>query len=146
MSVFPSAAQHIALQEYRDAIAETEQRIDRLTEQLRQLPRTWRWAPVVAALQALRGVSFITAVGVVAELGDLTAFGIRASSWRILGSCRRNTRVGPRCGAGRSPRRAIRTYAACSRKQPGRIKGFRGLGASTRIAKRRCRKLCVTSP
>ena len=69
---FPSAAQHIALQEYRDAIAEAEQRIDRLTEQLRQLAPTWRWAPLVAALQALRGVSFITAVGVVAELGDLT--------------------------------------------------------------------------
>src|SRR6266851_3824087 len=71
---FPSAAQHIALQEYRDAIAETEQRIDRLTEQLRQLAPTWRWAPVVAALQALRGVSFITAVALVAELGDLTRF------------------------------------------------------------------------
>jgi transposase len=71
---FPSAAQHIALQEYRDAIAETEQRIDRLTEQLRQLAPPWRWAPVVAALQALRGVSFITAVALVAELGDLTRF------------------------------------------------------------------------
>ena len=71
---FPSAAQHIALQEYRDAIAETEQRIDRLTEQLRQLAPLWRWAPVVAALQALRGVSFITAVALVAELGDLTRF------------------------------------------------------------------------
>jgi transposase len=69
---FPSAAQHIALQEYRDAIAET--RIDRLTEQLRQLAPTWRWAPVVAALQALRGVSFLTAVALVAELGDLTRF------------------------------------------------------------------------
>ena len=32
---FPSAAQHITLQEYRDAIDETEQRINRLTEQLR---------------------------------------------------------------------------------------------------------------
>ena len=72
---FPSAAQHIALQEYRDAITETEQRIDRLTEQLRQLAPAWRWAPVVAALQALRGVSFLTAVALVAELGDLTRFG-----------------------------------------------------------------------
>src|SRR3990170_4722414 len=54
---FSSAAQHIALQEYRDAIDETERRIERLTEQVRQL----------AALQALRGVSFITALGVVAE-------------------------------------------------------------------------------
>jgi transposase len=70
---FPSAAQHIALQEYRDAIAETEQRIERLTEQLRQLAPAWRWAPVVAALQARRGVSFLTAL--VAELGDLTPFG-----------------------------------------------------------------------
>src|SRR5882762_7987843 len=71
---FPSAAQHIALQEYRDAIGETEQRIARLTEQLRHLAPTWRWAPVVAALQALRGVSFLTAVALVAELGDLTRF------------------------------------------------------------------------
>ena len=71
---FPSAAQHISLQEYRDAIDETERRIDRLTEQLRQLAPTWRWAPVVAALQALRGVSFVTAVALVAELGDLTRF------------------------------------------------------------------------
>ena len=96
---FPSAAQHIALQEYRDAIAETEQRIERLTEQLRQLAPAWRWAPVVDALQALRGVSFITAVALVAELGDLTRLAIRASSWRISGSCRRNIRVGPVCGA-----------------------------------------------
>jgi transposase len=49
---FPSAAQHIALQEYRDAIAETEPRMDRLTEQLRQLAPAWRWAPVVSAFQA----------------------------------------------------------------------------------------------
>jgi hypothetical protein len=69
----PSAPQHIALQEYRNAIDETEPRIDRLTEPLRQ-PAPWRWAPVVAARQALRGVSFITAVALVAALGDLTRF------------------------------------------------------------------------
>jgi transposase len=72
---FPTAPQHITLQEYRDTVDETERRIARLTDQLRQLAATWRWAPVVAALQALRGVSFITAVAVVAELGDLTRFG-----------------------------------------------------------------------
>jgi transposase len=71
---FPTAAQHTALQEYRDAIDETERRLERLTEQLRQLAPPWRWAPVVAALQALRGVSFVTAVALVAELGDLTRF------------------------------------------------------------------------
>ena len=82
---FASAAQHIALQEYRDAIDETERRIERLTEQLRQLAPTWRWAPLVAALQALRGVSFITAMGVVAELGDLTRFGRPRELMAFLG-------------------------------------------------------------
>ena len=82
---FSSAAQHIALQEYRDAIDETERRIERLTEQLRQLTPTWRWAPLVAALQALRSVSFITAIGVVTELGDLTRFGHPCELMAFLG-------------------------------------------------------------
>ena len=34
---FPLAPQHIALQEYRDTIDETERRVERLTDQLRQL-------------------------------------------------------------------------------------------------------------
>jgi transposase len=58
---FPLASPHIALQEYRDTIDETERRVDRLTDQLRMHTPDWRWAPVVAALQALRGVSFVTA-------------------------------------------------------------------------------------
>lgn len=72
---FAHPAQQVALQEYRDTVAESEARVERLTEQLRQLVPGWRWAPVVAALQALRGVAFVTAVTVVAELGDLRRFG-----------------------------------------------------------------------
>jgi transposase len=71
---FPLAPQHIALQEYRDTIDETERRVERLTDQLRQPPPAWRWAPVVDALQALRGVSFATAVGLVTEIGDIRRF------------------------------------------------------------------------
>ena len=71
---FPLAPQHIALQEYRDTIDETERRVERLTDQLRQLTPAWRWAPVVDALQALRGVSFVTAVGLVTEVGDIRRF------------------------------------------------------------------------
>jgi transposase len=47
----PTAPQHITLQEYRDTIDETARRIERVTEHLRQLAPTWRWAPVVAALR-----------------------------------------------------------------------------------------------
>ena len=71
---FPLAPQHIALQEYRDTIDEAERRVERLTDQLRQLTPAWRWAPVVDALQALRGVSFVTAVGLVVEVGDIRRF------------------------------------------------------------------------
>jgi transposase len=71
---FPSVAQQVTLQEYRDAIDETEGRVARLTAQLRDLVPQWRWAPLVDALQALRGVSFVTAVGLVAEVGDLRRF------------------------------------------------------------------------
>jgi transposase len=71
---FPLAPQHIALQEYRDTIDETERRVERLTDQLRQQTPAWRWAPVVDALQALRGVSFVTAVGLIVEVGDIRRF------------------------------------------------------------------------
>jgi transposase len=70
----PRTPQHIALQEYRDTIDETERRVKRLTDQLRQETPAWRWAPVVDARQALRGVSFVTAVGLVTEIGDIRRF------------------------------------------------------------------------
>jgi transposase len=82
---FPLAPQHIALQEYRDTIDETERRVERLTDQLRQLTPAWRWAPVVDALQALRGVSFVTAVGLVAEVGDIRRFGHPRELMAFLG-------------------------------------------------------------
>src|SRR5437899_1625988 len=81
----PTAAQHITLQQDRDPIDETERRVERVTEQLRQLAPTWRWAPVGAALQALRGVSFITAMGWVTDLGDLTRFGRPRERMAYLG-------------------------------------------------------------
>jgi transposase len=45
-----------------------------VADQLRQQTPAWRWAPVVDALQALRGVSFVTAVGLVVEVGDIRRF------------------------------------------------------------------------
>ena len=56
-----------------NAVDEAHQRVERLTEQLRQAT-TWRMAPVVEALQALRGVSLVAGASILAELGDLTRF------------------------------------------------------------------------
>ncbi len=71
---FDAPAQQITLEEYRVAIAEAEGRVARLTLQLHTLVPQWRWAPLVEALQALRGVSFVTAAALVAEVGDLRRF------------------------------------------------------------------------
>jgi transposase len=67
-------AQHVALQEYIDAIHESSQRVTRLTDIVTEMVKTWRLAPIVIAIQALRGVSLLTAAIVVAEVGVLTRF------------------------------------------------------------------------
>jgi transposase len=50
------------------------ERLNRLEAELHDHAQAWRLAPVVQALQALRGVQWTVAVTVVAELGDLTRF------------------------------------------------------------------------
>lgn len=70
----PHPAQQIALQEYVHAVAECGARVGRLVDQILTLLPQWRLAPVVAALQALRGVAPIVATTTVSEIGDLTRF------------------------------------------------------------------------
>jgi transposase len=70
----PMPAQQVVFQEYINTINETIARVERLTQQIQLLVPNWRMAPVVDALQALRGVSLIVAVTTIAELGDLTRF------------------------------------------------------------------------
>jgi transposase len=70
----PHRAQQIALQEYVHAAQEQLERVQRLTRQIQELVPQWQLAPLVKALQALRGVSLIVATTTVSELGDLTRF------------------------------------------------------------------------
>ncbi len=65
---------------YRPAITK-----DRLTDQIRELLTTWRMAPVVMALQSLRGVSLIVAATMVSELGDLGRFANPSELMAYLG-------------------------------------------------------------
>jgi transposase len=66
--------QQIVLQEYIDTINQCTFRVQRLTDQIRQLLPQWRLFPVVQAFQSLRGVSLIVAVTTVAEIGDFKRF------------------------------------------------------------------------
>jgi transposase len=70
----PHPAQQISLQEYVHSVEESTERIDRLTEQVLKLLPAWRMAPVVSALQALRGVAPIVASTIVVEIGDIRRF------------------------------------------------------------------------
>jgi transposase len=70
----PHRAQQIVLQEYVHATQEQLERVQRFTQQIQEMVPQWQLAPLVTALQALRGVSLIVAVTTVAELGDLTRF------------------------------------------------------------------------
>lgn len=67
-------AQTYVLAEGLVALEEAEARVKRLTERMRELLPGWRMQPVVAGLQGLRGVAMVTAVEMVAEVGDLTRF------------------------------------------------------------------------
>ena len=70
----PQAAQQIAFQEYLHAIIEATARIARLEQALRDTLPEWSLAPLVQALQALRGVQLIAAMTLAAELQDFVRF------------------------------------------------------------------------
>jgi transposase len=72
--VCPTPAQQIVFQESIRAVDEQVDRVHRLETELLERAPAWRLYPVVQALQALRGVQWLVAITVVAELGDLTRF------------------------------------------------------------------------
>ena len=71
---FDHPAQQVVLQDYIHSVHDAEERIARLMKQIEDLVPTWSMAPVVEAFQAMRGVAFVVAVTVVAEVGDFTRF------------------------------------------------------------------------
>jgi transposase len=78
-------AQQIALTEYLDTVENHEARIERLKKAILASCQAWRLLPVVEALQALRGVSMLSAVSLIAELGDLTRFDKPAQLMAYMG-------------------------------------------------------------
>lgn len=71
---FEHPAQQIVFQDANHAIEGASARLHGLDEQLVAIVPSWSMAPVVAAYQAMRGVSFLVAVTFVAEIGDVRRF------------------------------------------------------------------------
>jgi transposase len=98
--VCPTPAQQLVFQEYVRAVTEHTERLQRLEQELQERVKTWRLAPVVEALQALRGVQFTVAVTTVAELGDLTRFTNPKQLMSYLGLTPSQYSSGPRRSQG----------------------------------------------
>jgi len=71
---FDDPHHRIVFTEYRLAVQSAGERIERIEAGIREAFNTWRWQPVVRALMCLRGVDFLTAMTIVAEIGDLRRF------------------------------------------------------------------------
>ena len=81
----PHPAQQIALTEYLDARQNHEARVKRIEKAILASCQAWRLLPVIESLQALRGISMISAVTLIAELGDLTRFDRPAQLMAYMG-------------------------------------------------------------
>lgn len=64
----------MAFEEHRRTVEDRQGQCQRLEQLLRKEASQWRLFPVIEALQALRGVQFIVAVGLAAEIGDMIRF------------------------------------------------------------------------
>ncbi len=71
---FPHPWQHVVLQEYIDAVKAAGRRVADLMDHILQALSGWSLAPVVDSLVALRGIDKLSAVTLLAELGDISRF------------------------------------------------------------------------
>jgi transposase len=71
---FGHPAQQIVFEELMRRVEVAEERQARLEEQIRRLVPDWTLGPVVAAIQALRGIALLSAATLVAEIGDFGRF------------------------------------------------------------------------
>lgn len=71
---FAHEAQGRVLTDHVKAVEDASARVESLTSSIEALVESWSLAPLVTALQALRGVRLVSAVIIAAELGDLARF------------------------------------------------------------------------
>ncbi len=113
--VLPHPSQQIVLQEMIQTITERIKRVERLVNELTHQAKQWRYYPVVQALQAMRGIRFLVAIGTIAELGDLRRFDHPRKLMAYLGLVPKENSSGDnrkqgsitKCGNGRARRLLI---------------------------------------
>lgn len=122
---FESGALRFVLEEYLHEVLHTDLRVERITEKLVECAQAPQFAPMMRALQALRGVSSIVAATIVAEIGDLRRFATAAKFMSYLGltpsehSSGSTVKRGAITKAGNSNARRVLVEAAwCAQRRP----------------------------
>jgi transposase len=124
---FEQAVHHIVLEDCIAAVEAATARRDRLEAHIEAALPEWSLAPVVQALQALRGVGLVAAATLVAELGDITRFANPRQLMAFLGlvpsehSSGGTRRQGGITKAGNGAARRMLIEAAWSYRFPARI-------------------------
>jgi transposase len=124
---FDSAWQEMAFNELRRTIDDRLAQCARLEAALREAVVSWRFYPAVLGLQTMRGVQFTTAVGMLAELGDLSRFvhPRQLMAWLGVTPCEHSSGGKRRQGSitknGNSYARKLLIEAAWSYQHPARV-------------------------
>jgi len=124
---FEQAMHHLVLEDYIAAVEAAEARRDRLTAQIAAMLPDWTLAPVVAALQAMRGMALVNAATLIAELGDLSRFANPRQLMAYLGlvpsehSSGASVKRGGLTKAGNSAARRLLVEAAWTYRFPARV-------------------------
>ena len=119
--------QRIAFEELMLAMRQAKERSERLEQVIREAVPEWSLAQHVVALQAMRGIDLITAVGLLAEIGDLSRFESPRQLMAYLGlvpserSTGDRVRRGSITKAGNTRARRLLVESAWSYRYPARV-------------------------
>ena len=124
---FEHEIHHVVLEDLIATVEAATERRDRLTRQIEVVLPAWSLAPVVRALQALRGIALVNAATIIAELGDLTRFANPRHLMAYLGlvpseqSSGQTRRQGGITKAGNGAARRLLIEAAWCYRFPARV-------------------------
>lgn len=137
----PSAVQQLVFQEYIESVRQCQRQVASLEAQMHEALSHWSLAEVAYGLMALRGVSLVTAMGVLAELGDITRFDNPRELMAYLGlvpsehSSGRTRRQGAITRTGNGHVRRLLVEAAWNYRFPARrSRDIERRGAHTSVA------------
>ncbi len=122
---FPEPAQQLAFDTYLQTLDLVDRRVELLDRQIAEFAERGDWAALVARLRCLRGIDCLTALGLVAEVGDFERFRTAEEFMSFIGlvpserSSGEQRRQGPITKAGNAHARRLLVEAAWhARRRP----------------------------